>query len=137
MPYEEPLSYEEQENLKRAGWTRLIQGATPEEKAHGVLMIIDAHYWRARVDLEAQPKAFQRRVYGRSYSPGHRLDIDVYVRHWLAANGHRIDPVVLATLKTVWGYEPKPSRFLPAGIPAIHCTGGHFCNGAFPFFRLS
>lgn len=93
-------------------------------KAQAVLRVIDADYWRARAALEARPKAEQRRIHGKRYSCGYRLDIDVYTRHWLHANGDLIDPEVIKAVREQWFYEPESSRFLAKGqtiyaIPGI------------------
>jgi hypothetical protein len=62
------------------------------------------------------PKKFQRRVLGRRYSPWYELDIDVYTRHWLWANGDRVNEQdAVRYVIDEFGYAPEQNRFLPKG----------------------
>lgn len=107
------MSYREREQQKTEAWRVLAdESASLTLKADALLRVIDAHYWRAREQLEAKPRSVQKRIHGKRYSPGYKLDIDVYTQHWLHANGHRISPDVIETVREQWHYEPEQSRFL-------------------------
>lgn len=111
------MDYHEREQQKSEAWKLLADEKTSLTiKAQALLRVIDAHYWRAREHLEERPRAVQRRIHGKRYSPGYTLDIDVYTRHWLHANGDIIDPEVIDCVREQWGYEPEPSRFLSKGL---------------------
>lgn len=90
-------------------------GANTWEQGVALLRWIDECYWDARKHFEAMPKAVQKRIHGKRYSPGYEMDIDVYTRHWLAANGDKLAPGVLDYVREHFGYEPEPSRFLGKG----------------------
>lgn len=110
------MDYHEREQQKAEAWRLLAAEETSLTiKAQALLRVIDAHYWRAREHLEARPRAEQRRIHGKRYCPGYQLDIDVYTRHWLHANGDRIAPEVVECVREQWYYEPEPSRFLAKG----------------------
>ena len=112
------MKYEEREALKTNAWKAInTKNTSISEKAHGALDVIEAHYWRAREDLEAMPKSVQRRIHGKRYCPGYKLDINVYVRHWLASNTNRIPiPIeVVEYVKKVFNYDPEVSKFLQPG----------------------
>ena len=107
------MNYHEREQQKTEAWRMLAdESVSLTLKAQALLRVIEAHYWRAREQLEANPRSVQRRIHGKRYSPGYQLDIDAYTRHWLHANGHRIAPDVIETVREQWHYEPEPSRFL-------------------------
>ena len=110
------LDYHQRETLKSEAWAVLAQTDYPmHERARALLHVIEAHYWRARAALELEPRSFQRRVHGKRYCRGYRLSIDVYTRHWLAANGSRVkEQDVVAHVIAEW-YRPENSRFLPYG----------------------
>jgi hypothetical protein len=114
---EKIMEYAEREAMKTEAWKVInSKDANIHAKAWGVLKVIEAHYWRAREDLEAMPKAAQRRIHGKRYCPGHLLDIDVYTRHWLAANKSiPISYEVIQHVKSEFGYEPEESKFLHPG----------------------
>ena len=122
------MDYHEREQQKTEAWLLLCSAdASLTIKAQALLNVIEAHYWRAREHLEARPKTEQRRIHGKRYGPGYQLDIDVYTRHWLHANGDRITPEVIDAVREQWHYEPEPCRFLAKGQTsyAIHnvmCT---------------
>jgi hypothetical protein len=110
------MGYQEREQQKAEAWRLLEAEETSMTiKAQALLRVIDAHYWRAREHLEARPRSEQRRIHGKRYSPGYQLDIDVYTRHWLHANGDRIPSGVVECVREQWHYEPEPSRFLAKG----------------------
>lgn len=125
------MDYHEREAQKTEAWRLLAAEETSLPiKAQALLRVIDAHYWRAREHLEARPRSEQRRIHGKRYCPGYQLDIDVYTRHWLHANGDRIAPEVVAFVRDQWCYEPEPSRFLAKGqtsyaIPNATVRGAH------------
>jgi hypothetical protein len=129
------MDYHEREKNKAEAWKLLGSADTSLTiKAQALLRVIEAHYWRAREHLEARPKAEQRRIHGRRYCPFYQLDIDVYTRHWLHANGDRIAPEVIETLRDQWHYEPEASRFLARGqtsyaIPNAEVTGRPLADG--------
>ena len=117
------MDYYEREQQKSEAWKLLAAKDTSLTiKAQALLRVIEAHYWRALEHLDALPRAAQRRIHGKRYSPGYQLDIDVYTRHWLHANGDRIAPEVVECVRELWHYEPEQSRFLAKGysIYAIH-----------------
>jgi len=117
------MQYAEREALKTKAWKAINSKETEiSEKAWGMLAIIEAHYWRAREDLEAMPKTAQRRIHGKRYLPGYQLDIDVYTRHWLASNtcltSNTCIPIpseVIEHVKTKGYYTPEKSKFLQPG----------------------
>ena len=123
------MDYAEREQQKTEAWRLLTADDTSLPiKAQALLRVIDAHYWRAREHLEARPRTEQRRIHGKRYCPAYQLDIDVYTRHWLHANGDRIAPEVIDTVREQWYYEPEASRFLAKGqtsyaIPNASVTG--------------
>lgn len=111
------MEYAEQEAIKTEAW-KVINSKLEniDAKALATLQIIEAHYWRAREDLEAMPKAAQRRIHGTRYCPGYSLNIDVYTRHWLAANKSIPIPYeVIQHVKSKFGYDPQESKFLLHG----------------------
>ena len=89
--------------------------ASLARKANALIGLIDAYYWRAREHLESLPKAEQRRIHGKRYCRGYQLDIDIYTRHWLYANGNQFAPDVIEAVQELWCYEPEESRFLHKG----------------------
>lgn len=90
------MDYYEREKRKAEAWKLLsAEDTSLTIKARALLLLIEAHYWRAREHLEARPKAEQRRIHGKRYCRGYELDIDVYTRHWLHANGDRMPPEVV------------------------------------------
>lgn len=115
-------NYEERESMKQKGWDAYRSDCSTGFKTHGLLLVISSHYWRARASLEKMPKAFQRKVHGKRYSPGHELEIDVYIRHWLFANCTKmaIDPLVIECLNSVWHYKPEKHPLLHDG-KTIYC----------------
>lgn len=110
------MNYHEREQQKAEAW-QLLESAEEslETKARALLLVIDAHYWRAREHLEALPMAKQRRIHGKRYCSGYELSVDVYTRHWLHANGNRIAPEVMQAVREQWYYEPEASKFLEQG----------------------
>lgn len=129
------MDYLEREQQKSEAWTLLAAEDTSLPiKAQALLRVIDAHYWRAREHIEALPRAAQRRIHGKRYCPGYQLDIDVYTRHWLHANGDRIASDVVDFVREQWSYEPEPSRFLAKGetsyaIPNAEVRGRPLADG--------
>ena len=113
----EIMEYAEREAMKHEAWKVInSKDANIRAKAWGVLKVIEAHYWRAREDLESMPKAAQRRIHGKRYCPGYQLDIDVYTRHWLVANKSiPISYEVIQHVKSEFGYDPEESKFLHPG----------------------
>jgi hypothetical protein len=112
-----PLTYQQRETLKSEGWAIVAAvGLHIHFRANALLAVIEAHYWRADEVLQTQPLAFRRRVHGRRYSPGYELDIDVYTKHWLWANGAKVkEQDVVKFVQDEFGYQPERSRFLPEG----------------------
>ena len=84
-------------------------------QASAVLRWIDECYWDARKHFEAMPKSVQKRIHGKRYCLGYELDIDVYTRHWLAANSDKLAPGMLDFVREHFGYKPESSRFLEKG----------------------
>lgn len=111
------MDYYEREEIKGIAWG-LLRGeqSSLDEKACAIFMIIDAHYWRAREQLDDMPASFRRRVHGKRYTKGYELDIDVYTRNWLAANKNipGCQDAVEHFMKST-GYAPEASKFLPDG----------------------
>ncbi len=118
-------TYEQREAMKEQAWPIVGDPARPIfTRAAAALRVIEAHYWRARESLEARPKSFQRRVHGKRYSREYLLDLDVYIRHWLHANGERLlSQEVRAGILKEFGYAPEKSRFLAAGKSMYHEPG--------------
>lgn len=114
---EEIMGFEEREAMEKEAWKVIhSETATIHPKAQGMLKVIESNYWQAREDLESMPKAAQRRIHGKRYSPGYLLDIDVYTRHWMFA--HKWIPIpyeVFQYVKSEFGYEPEESKFLHMG----------------------
>lgn len=111
------MNYQEREDAKKIAWAVLIRpDVSPREKAFHALKLIEAHYWRAREAVEGMPAPMRRKVHGRRYSRFYELDIDVYTRHWLWANGEKCLPAsVLEVLKDDWFYEPEQHKMLGKG----------------------
>ncbi len=111
------MNYEERESFKSDAWDIInSKDSNIHLRAYGVLNVIEAHYYRALEFLELMPKIAQRRIYGKRYCPGYVMSIDVYTRHWLAANKHiPVKYGVMKYLKDEFGYEPEESKFLPTG----------------------
>jgi len=125
----EYLKYHERERQKHKARAVLNDPeANLFKKSRALLLVIEAHYWRAREHLEAWSKSAQRRVHGKRYCPGYQLDIDVYTRHWLFTNGDSEDQEVVTYLREQCGYYPEPSRFLPKGRTSYTMTA----TGKFP-----
>lgn len=88
------------------------EDTSPRQKAHCRLHgRIWSHYWRARIALEDSPTKKEyvsklKKIRGKKYYLGYRLDIDHYTNHWLWANGDREGPEVLA-----WIYDPIKGDF--------------------------
>lgn len=112
----EGLDYEQRELLKREACAMLASDEPIPGRAWALLHLIEAHYWRAKSALENRPKRDQHRILGRRYTPGYELDIDVYTRHWLAANGANVsEQDVVHYVIEHFHYEPEESQFLPPG----------------------
>lgn len=111
------MDYQEREEMKADAWQCIrSEYAGLSHKAYALFRLIEAHYWRAKEQLEDMPASFRRRVHGKRYSKSYELEIDIYTRHWLAAN--RNIPVgddVFEYVINELGYKPEPSKFLPAG----------------------
>jgi len=53
--------------------------------------------------------------------PGYALDIDIYTRHWMWANGDRVaEQDAVAYVKEKFGYKPEESKFLKKGKSMYH-----------------
>jgi len=116
MTTNEQMDYHDLDKQKAEAWRLLASEETSLPiKAQALLRVIDVHYWRAREHLESRPRSEQRRIHGKRYSPGYQLDIDVYTRHWLHANGDSIAPEVVEYVREQWYYEPEQSKFLAKG----------------------
>lgn len=111
------MDYFEREEMKAEAWHCLgSELLSINEKAYALFRIIEAHYWRAREQLDDMPASFRRRVHGKRYSKFYELEIDIYTRNWLAANqnipvGQDVFEYVINEL----GYKPVPSKYLPVG----------------------
>ena len=112
------MEYLEREELKREAWRQYASKTTSTyQKAYAILEIIRAHYWRAREGLEARTVTKQKIIHGKRYCKGYQLDIDVYTKHWLFANGEKlVSKDVLNCIKDSFGYEPVKSKYLPPGF---------------------
>lgn len=110
------MGYHERERQKAEAWpiVRDVEAPLPR-RAWALLQVIDAHYQRAFEGLESLPKVQQRQIHGKRYTPGYQLDIDVYTRHWLYANGDAVSPEVVDAVREIYHYEPEQSKFLPKG----------------------
>lgn len=111
------MDYYEREEMKAEAWECIRSEYTSiEEKAYALFRIIEAHYWRAKEQLADMPASFRRRVHGKRYSKSYELEIDIYTRHWLAANKNMpVGNDVIEYLINELGYKPEPSKFLPIG----------------------
>lgn len=126
------MNYEEREDAKRSAWAVLgDQKADLHTKAMYALRLIEAHYWRAKEDVDRSKAEFRRRVHGMRYSHFYELDIDVYTRHWLWANADRLlPPGVADEIARCWGYEPEQHKMLRKGMsmygeqPNVALSGG-------------
>jgi len=107
------MNYETRENYKRDAYKIINSNQSNfAEKAHALLYgVITSHYWRARIHLKHLPVLFQKKIHGKRYCKGYRLDIDIYTRHWLEANGRNYDIEIIKEIKNI-GYEPELSHFL-------------------------
>jgi hypothetical protein len=86
-------------------------------RAQALLLWSEAHYWRAREHLDAQPPSFLSKVLGRKLPRGYELDIDVYTRHWLAAVAPSIPGAadLVDVIGKQYGYRPERCAYLPPG----------------------
>lgn len=112
------MPYKQRENIKKIGWEAYHRDTTPDEKAYGLLMVIDSHYWRAREFLESNPKkkSFLKKLLPKKYSPGYELDIDHYTPHWMFSMKKFISQHVLDVLESKYGYKMEGSPYLPEGM---------------------
>jgi len=110
-------SYADREALKHEAWVMFARAETPFGKCSAILLVVEMHYWRAREGLERSTKAIQRKIHGKRYYPGCELCLDVYTRHWLAANGDRLcGPALLVEIEDSFGYTKERSKYLPDGM---------------------
>lgn len=109
------LDYQQRETLKREASAVMNSDATLHARSWAALHFIEAHYWRALECLEDSSRTLQKKVYGINYGTGYELDIDVYTRHWLHANGDKLSDAITGYLKEVFYYEAVESKYLPRG----------------------
>lgn len=116
------MEYNEQEKLKSEAWgVYFAKTSTINQKAWAILEVVRAHYWRAKEGLEASRKKRQAKIHGKRYCKGYQLDIDVYTRHWLFANGERlVSKDVLLFIKEYYGYDQEESKYLPHGFSCYY-----------------
>lgn len=111
------MDYAEREQQKAEAWREIRDPETSLDiKAEALYRVIEAHYWRAREDLGSRPEAEQRLILGKFYYPGCHLDVPVYARHWLHANGDLVAPEVIEAFCERFHYKPERSQFLPEGM---------------------
>tara|TARA_R110002126_G_scaffold240782_1_gene384362 strand:+ start:168 stop:668 length:501 start_codon:yes stop_codon:yes gene_type:complete len=109
--------------IKSLGW-RLYSIALDKkdynDAAHFILHhVIWSHYWRCREDLEKSKRYCTnvRRIVGKQYFKGYRLEIDHYTRNWLYANGNRLlIPEVMKSLDEFHCYRPEKNKLMPHGM---------------------
>lgn len=123
IPTCEPLDYQQRENLKRQASGRLTDPNTTHwQKAQSLLRYVEAHYWRAREALQTRPRKFQRRVLGNRHLPGDKLDIDIYIQHWMDSQ-YKAKSTLITDYPQAWkiiedyfGYKPETSPFYHQAI---------------------
>jgi hypothetical protein len=109
-------SYLDRERLKEEAWAMVASDEPLHARASALMLVIQAHHWRAIEHLEGCSKQFQRQVQGKRYRPGCRLDFDLYVRNWLWASGPSSqEQDVLRYVVDEMGYQPERNRFMPHG----------------------
>lgn len=108
------------ELTKVVGW-EWIKSDRPGKRSFGFDLIISAHYVRAWAALQNSKAAFRRKVYGKRYSPGYELDIDVYTNNWLhslrnhvALGRHSKARKDFLTYNP--SYKPVRNKYLPDGM---------------------
>ncbi len=111
------IEYAEREEGKREGWGILSDESNSMYlRAHGLLLVVEMHYWRCLEALNESPVSIRRRIYGKRYSKYYQLCIDRYTEHWLYANGSRVsERDVVKYVCDEIGYKPVKSKFLPYG----------------------
>jgi len=111
-------TYREREESKNKGWELYKKTEDINKKASILLhYIINSHYWRARKLLEDSPKTqtLLSKIRGKKYYPGYTLDIDHYVKNWIASNGDRLlSPDVLDVLEEM-SYPKEKCKYMPDG----------------------
>jgi len=129
---EEGMDYRRRERLKAQASAILKTPICGLGHSEAALFLIEAHYWRARQALQASPAALKRQVLNPRRAAGDALNFDVYIRHWLWANGERLlTREIMGDLANEWGYMPQQHQLLPLGasiyrlelLRALTCPG--------------
>ena len=109
--------YWKMEKLKQKGWELVgNKSVDPVHRVCGLLMVISSHYDRCIFDLMTLTARQRRKMFDFITDKNVIPSFDLYVRHWLHANGDRVkeQDVVEALIDT--GYEPEQSIHLPKGM---------------------
>lgn len=118
------IEHVEREKIKSHAWSVVgNEEYSIESRARALLKIIEMHYWRAREGLQGRPVSALKKIYGKRYCKGYKLDIDVYTRHWMHANRNNIGsrhPEEMEYICKKLGYEPEASRYLPDGMTCYY-----------------
>lgn len=111
------MDHREREDLKSRAWPIVHdKSKSLDARARALLQVMESHYWRARSGLDGSTLAVQKKVHGKRYCRGYKLDVDVYTRHWMHSNRDiQVDPQVMAYIRDEIGYKPEQSDFLPDG----------------------
>lgn len=111
------MNNQECEDAKKEAWEVLRDPeATTWKKAwFTVHKLITADYWLVRDKVDFASYSFRRKVHGRRYMSGYKLDIDVYTRHWLWANGDTFPSDIIQEIANRFYYEPECHKMMPKG----------------------
>ena len=97
------MNYQQREEFKQSAYALSREGVTPEVRAEGFMMLMEAHYHR---NLQAP-------------------DFTTYARHWLAASTREMDAETFAILQAKF---PRPeTRMIADG----YSDWGSFGNPAY------
>jgi len=80
------MNRDEQETQKQIGWDKFYKGKSVEEQMEGLLMVIEAHWWR----------------------DGRPVALEEFTRHWLYANGDRWPGDAIDNLRVKYPPPEKP-----------------------------
>lgn len=109
--------YSKREKLKLSGWTLVTRTAVdPVYRAFGLLMVISSQYDRCVFDLMTMTARQRRKMFGFLTDEDALPSFDVYVRHWLYANGDRVKEQDVVKALIDFGFNPEQSVFLPKGF---------------------
>lgn len=119
------MEYREREKQKHEAWKVLWdKNEKLDAKGRALLILIEAHYFRAAEQIDSLPKVKRlsalSRIQGNRNIVGMPLIFKVYAGHWLHANvgtiwPDAVTPEVVSLLR-LWGYKAEKSPFMQKGM---------------------